>query len=57
MKQGETLGLRLKYGTLTAYINGTRAGVMANNLTGDLVWAADVFHPGDSLRIACKDPP
>jgi hypothetical protein len=57
--QGDTLGLLLDCaaGTLTAYKNGARLGmVVQSGLEGQLCWAASVGG-GSSLEITAKPPP
>ena len=54
IKEGETVGLLLKQGSLSVYILGRQVGVMCTGLTGEFVWAADL---DGSVRIARKPPP
>ena len=54
--QGGTVGLLLKQGSLAVYIQGRRVGVMCTGLSGPLVWAADLFDGGDSMRIERRPP-
>ena len=56
LRQGETVGLLLRRGTLAVYIQGRRVGVMCTGLSGPLVWAADL-HWGSSVRIERRPPP
>jgi hypothetical protein len=47
INKGETVGLRLKRGTLSAYKDGALLGVLCEGLSGRLVWAADL--PGSDM--------
>jgi hypothetical protein len=49
---GETVGLLLSRGRLSVYRNGLVVGVLCEGLSGSLVWAADLRHQGDAVRIA-----
>ena len=57
IKEGETVGLLLRRGCLSVHIEGRQVGVMCTALGGELVWAADLYRDGSSLRIARKEPP
>eukprot|EP01045_Picozoa_sp_COSAG04_P004135 COSAG04_NODE_176_length_21411_cov_10.599240_2_plen_148_part_00 len=57
IKPGGTVGLLLRRGSLSAHIGGRQVGVMCTGLSGALVWAADLFWGGSSVRIARKPPP
>ena len=54
IKQGETVGLLLRRGSISVHIGGRQVGVLCTGLRGALVWAADLY---DSVRIARKPPP
>ena len=54
---GETVGLLLRRGSLSVHIGGRQVGVMCTGLSGALVWAADLYGSGGSVRIARKPPP
>jgi hypothetical protein len=56
VEEGETVGLRLQYGCLSAYKDGALLGVLCAGLSGRLVWAADMGS-GASVRIAPKPTP
>ena len=56
-KKGGTVGLLLRRGSLSVHIGGRQVGVMCTGLTGELVWAADLYNSGTSVRIARKPPP
>ena len=45
--KGQTLGLQLRQGSLSAYRNGEQLGVMVSGLSGDFVWAADMCYGVD----------
>jgi hypothetical protein len=49
---GETVGLLLSRGRLSVYRKGSAVGVLCEGLSGSLVWAADLRHQGDAVRIA-----
>ena len=55
IKQGGTVGLLLRRGSLSVHIEGKQVGVMCTGLSGPLVGAADLA--GGSVRIARKPPP
>ena len=64
--RGDTVGLLLDAaaGTLTAYKNGTRLGVMFDQshfpfeiAAGQLCWVVDMCGSGNSVRFAAKPPP
>ena len=57
IKVGETVGLLLRRGSLSVHIGGRQVGVMCTGLSGELVWAADLYYSGASVRIARKPPP
>ena len=57
IKEGETVGLLLRRGSLSVHIGGRQVGVMCTGLSGALVWAADLYGSGASVRIARKPPP
>ena len=62
IKEGETVGLLLRRGSLSVHIGGRQVGVMCTGLSGALVWAADLWSyghgsSGGSVRIARKPPP
>eukprot|EP01046_Picozoa_sp_COSAG06_P028726 COSAG06_NODE_2610_length_6584_cov_12.130301_2_plen_293_part_00 len=48
---GETVGLLLSRGRLSVYRNGSSVGVLCEGLSGSFVWAADLAHAGDAVRI------
>ena len=48
---GETVGLLLSRGRLSVYRNGSAVGVLCEGLSGSFVWAADLCHQGDAVRI------
>ena len=50
------MGLLLRQGSLSVYIKGKQVGTMVTGLTGELVWATDLYG-GGSVRIARKPPP
>jgi hypothetical protein len=54
---GETVGLLVSRGRLSVYRNGSAVGVLCDDLSGSLVWAADLGHPGDAVRILRKAVP
>jgi hypothetical protein len=54
---GQTVGLLLRRGSLIAYRNGAMLGVLCDGLTGRLVWAADLYDTGSSVRIERKPVP
>eukprot|EP01045_Picozoa_sp_COSAG04_P022040 COSAG04_NODE_2436_length_4131_cov_12.161458_2_plen_525_part_00 len=56
IKQGETVGLLLRRGSLSVYFGARQVGVMCTGLSGPLVWAADANQAG-TVRIAHKRPP
>ena len=64
-EQGDVVGLLLDLdrGTLTAYKNGGRLGVMVPNAevaelgACPFCWAVDLFEKGDAVRIARGAPP
>ena len=49
---GETVGLLLRNGSLTAYRGGRKVGMLCKGLTGQLVWAADFHQKNDTLRLS-----
>ena len=55
IKEGETVGLLLRQGSLSVYIKGKEVGVLCTDLSGEFVWAANMGT--DVVRIACKPPP
>ena len=55
--EGETVGLLLQRGSLHVYLKGRRAGTLVSGLSGQLVWAADLYRQGASVRIARKPTP
>ena len=63
--RGDTVGLLLDVegGTLTAFKNGARLGVVVPNESvpslgaGPFHWAVDLFGKGDSVRIDATKPP
>ena len=55
--EGGTVGLLLRRGSLSVHIGGRQVGVMCTGLSGALVWAADLYYSGTSVRIARKPPP
>ena len=58
IKKGQTVGLLLRRGSLAVYIQGRRVGVMCTDLSGPLVWAADLcYYGGSSVRIERRPPP
>ena len=57
IKEGGTVGLLLRRGSLSVHIGGRQVGVMCTGLSGELVWAADMWDGSDSVRIARKPPP
>ena len=57
IREGETVGLLLRRGSLSVHIGGREVGVMCTGLSGALVWAADLHKGGGSVRIARKPPP
>ena len=57
IKPGETVGLLLRRGSLSVHTGGRQVGVLCNGLSGALVWAADLYQAGASVRIARKPPP
>ena len=57
IQESETVGLRLRQGSLIAYINGKAIGVMCEGLRGEFVWAADFKDDGTSVRIMGMPPP
>ena len=60
IKEGGTVGLLLRRGSLSVHIGGRQVGVMCTGLSGALVWAADLWSYDDSsssVRIARKQPP
>ena len=59
IERGGTVGLLLRRGSLSVHIGGRQVGVMCTGLSGELVWAADVYlgYYGSSVRIARKPPP
>ena len=52
--KGETVGLLLRQGSLSVYIQGKQVGTMVTGLTGELVWATDLH---GSVRIARAPAP
>jgi hypothetical protein len=54
---GETVGLLLQRGSLHVYLKGRRAGTLVSGLSGQLVWATDLYQQGSSVRIARKPAP
>ena len=54
---GETVGLLLRNGALRVYLRSKRtgarvcAGVLCTGLVGELMWAADLYDVGDSVRL------
>ena len=56
IKEGETVGLLLRQGSLSVYIEGKQVGTMVTGLAGQLVWATDLNGNG-SVRIARKPLP
>ena len=56
IKEGGTVGLLLRRGSLSVHIGGRQVGVMCTGLSGALVWAADL-NLGVSVRIARKPLP
>ena len=57
IEEGETVGLRLRQGSLIAYRCGVEVGVLCEGLRGQFVWAADLKDSGTSVRITGKPPP
>jgi len=62
VQKGETVGLLLRRGSLHIYIKGKQVGTMVTGLTGEFVWATDLYQYGGadgscSVRIARKPPP
>ena len=55
--EGMVLGLRLRHGSLRAYMDGQQLGVMCEGLSGEFVWAADLGSRGESVRIVRLAPP
>ena len=56
IERGGTVGLLLRRGSLSVHIGGRQVGVMCTGLSGELVWAGDLYD-GGSVRIARKPPP
>eukprot|EP01043_Picozoa_sp_COSAG02_P028211 COSAG02_NODE_1700_length_11253_cov_40.995786_2_plen_184_part_00 len=54
---GETVGLLLSRGRLSVYHNGSAVGVLCEGLSGSFVWAADLYHRGDAVRILRRAVP
>ena len=54
---GETVGLLLSRGRLSVYRDGLAVGVLCEGLSGSFVWAADLCHQGDAVRIARRPLP
>eukprot|EP01045_Picozoa_sp_COSAG04_P016361 COSAG04_NODE_1358_length_7102_cov_9.598601_7_plen_300_part_00 len=57
IREGETVGLLLRRGSLSVHIGGRQVGVMCTGLSGALVWATDLHDSGASVRIARKPVP
>ena len=38
-------------GQLSVYRSGLAVGVLCEGLSGSFVWAADLYHTGDAVRI------
>ena len=57
MAAGETVGLLLSRGRLSVYRNGSAVGVLCEGLSGSFVWAADLYHANDAVRILRKAVP
>ena len=51
------MGLLLRRGSLSVHIKGKQVGTLVTGLTGQLVWAADLYRKGCSVRIARQAPP
>ena len=54
---GGTVGLLLSRGRLSVYRKGSAVGVLCEGLSGSLVWAADLGHAGDAVRILRRAVP
>ena len=56
VRAGDVLGLLVRQGTMTLFMNGECVGMACGGLHGRLCWVAELLQPGESVRIERKQP-